>query len=256
MPRLADQALPLQDWTVLSLRPRGQHASLRAACARFGTRLLALSPIAIRQLDDAQTRCELEAALAADIVVFTSPNAVRAASALTVLHARPAQCWLGVGEGTRRALQRAAVSAASPPRMDSEGLLGMPQLAAVNGQRIGLVTAPGGRGKLQPALQARGAHVLRANVYAREAVALTTASRQALDAALQEPRHVLLALSSAEALLALLSQIPPHSLHRIALVAASERLAQLAREAAFTRVTVATDARPASLLRAAAGAFV
>lgn len=256
MPRLADQALPLQDWTVLSLRPRGQHASLRAASTRFGARLLAVSPIAIRCIDDAQTRHDLGAASAADIVVFTSPNAVRAASALAAFNARPAQCWLAVGEGTRRALQRTGVLAASPQRMDSEGLLGMPQLAAVNGQWIGLVTAPGGRGKLEPALRARGANVLRANVYARDAVALTAASRQALAAALQDPRHVVLALSSGEALQALLAQVPQRSLRKIALVAASDRLAQLARDAEFTRIASASDARPASLLRAAAAAFV
>ncbi len=223
---------------------------------RFGARLLAVSPIAIKHTDDAQTRRDLGAALAAGIVVFTSPNAVRAASALAAFHARPAQCWLAVGEGTRRALQRAGVPAASPQQMDSEGLLGMPQLAAVNGQRIGLVTAPGGRGKLQPALRARGADVLRADVYARATVALTAASRHALAAALHDPRHVLLALSSGEALLALLAQVPQHSLREIALVAASDRLAQLARDAGFTRVASASAARPASLLRAAAAAFV
>ena len=43
---------------------------------------------------------------------------------------------------------------------------------------------------------------------------------------------------------------------RIAVTAASERLAQAARDAGFRRIAVAGDARPASLLRAAADAFV
>ena len=43
---------------------------------------------------------------------------------------------------------------------------------------------------------------------------------------------------------------------RIAVSAAGERLAQVARDAGFRRVAIATDARPASLLRAAAEAFV
>jgi uroporphyrinogen-III synthase len=145
MPRLADQALPLQHWTVLSLRPRGQHAGLRAAATRSGARLLALSPIAIDTPDDSDARQSLAAALAADIVLFTSPNAVRAAAALAPLQARRGQHWLAVGAGTRRALARCGVDALAPARMDSEGLLGMPQLVEAQGKRIGLVTAPGAR---------------------------------------------------------------------------------------------------------------
>ena len=63
--------------------------------------MLAISPIAIRLLDDAGPRRDLQAALAADIVLFTSPNAVRAAAALHALKARRGQVWLAVGAGTR-----------------------------------------------------------------------------------------------------------------------------------------------------------
>lgn len=255
MPRLADQALPLQHWTVLSLRPRGQHAGLRAAATRSGARLLALSPIAIDTPDDSDARQSLAAALTADIVLFTSPNAVRAAAALAPLQARRGQHWLAVGAGTRRALARCGVDALAPARMDSEGLLGMPQLVEAQGKRIGLVTAPGGRGVLAPSLTARGATVLRANVYARHAAALSPARRAALEAVLRDPERVLLALSSGEALDALLAQAPPHALRDVAVVAASARLAEAARAAGFTRVTQASDARPSALLRAAADAF-
>ena len=217
--------------------------------------MLAMSPIAIRLLDDAGSRRELQAALAADLVLFTSPNAVRAAAALHALKAQRGQAWLAVGAGTRGALARAGIDADAPARMDSEGLLGLPALADVRGKHIGLVTAPGGRGVIAPTLEARGARVVRANVYAREAVALTARQRQALLAALQAPARVLLALSSGEALQALLAQIAARDLHKIAVVAASERLAEAARAAGFRRVAVATDARPASLLRAAQAAF-
>ncbi len=77
--------------------------------------------------------------------------------------------------------------------------------------------------------------------------------------ALAKPQRVVLALSSAEALDAVLRQRPAKletSLRRIAVAAASERLAQVARDAGFRRVAVAADARPAALLRAAADAFV
>ncbi len=255
MPRLADQALPLQHWTVLSLRPRGQHAGLRAAATRSGARLLALSPLAIDTLDDSDARQSLAAALVADIVLFTSPNAVRTAAALTPLHTRSGQSWLAVGAGTRRALARSGIDATAPVRMDSEGLLGLPLLADVRGMRIGLITAPGGRGVLAPALTARGATVLRANVYARRNVTLSPARHAALDAALRDPGRVLLALSSGEALDALLAQRPADTLRQIAVVAASARLADASRTAGFTRIALASDARPAALLHAAADAF-
>lgn len=239
----------------MSLRPRGQHAGLRAAAARAGARLLAVSPIAISFLHDAPARRDLQAALAADIVLVTSPNAVRAAAALTALKARRGQRWVAVGAGTQRALARAGVEAIAPARMDSEGLLGLPQLAQVRGLRIGLVTAPGGRGVLAPALAARGATVLRANVYARTAVTLPARQREALAAALHHPARVLLALSSGEALDALLAQAASPGLRKVAVVAASERLAELARGAGFQRIATAASARPAALLRAAGAAF-
>ncbi|MFN7183288.1 MAG: uroporphyrinogen-III synthase [Thermomonas haemolytica] len=245
----ASAPLPLHGWTVLSLRPRGQHGGLRAAAARLGARVLALSVQAI-VARDATTRQALAAALAADVVVFTSPNAVRAAAALMRLHPRRGQPWLAVGSGTRRALQRRGINAQAPARMDSEGLLALPALADVDGRTLGLVTAPGGRDRLAPVLRARGAQVRRADVYARVPVALGARQRMALAQALAQPQQVLLALSSGEALAALLAQVDDPRLRTVAVAAASARLADAARAAGFTRVAVASSARPAALLRA------
>ena len=259
MIRRAIRASPLADWTVLSLRPRGQHAGMRSAAARMGARVLALSPLAIEARGDAASRKALGEALDADIVLFTSPNAVRAAAALRRLRRARRQTLLAVGDGTRRALQRLGIEAVAPTRMDSEGLLAMPQLQAVDGMRIGLVTAPSGRNRIGPTLQARGADLVRADVYQRIPLDITEVRWKALADALAKPQRVVLALSSAEALDAVLRQRPAKletSLRRIAVAAASERLAQVARDAGFRRVAVAADARPAALLRAAADAFV
>ena len=254
MARQTNQALPLQDCTVLSLRPRRQHASLRAACARHGARLLALSPIAITRLDDLQTRTTLRTALAASVLLFTSPNAVRAAAALQALRPRRGQVCLAVGAGTQRALQRLGITAIAPSRMDSEGLLALPALARPQENTIGLITAPGGRGLLQPALQARGAHVLRADVYARQPVQIPAHRWRQLGVLLHSPGQRLLAVSSLDALQALLLQTPPGllpALQQVQVVAASARLAQAAQQAGFNRVHTATSARPAALLQAA-----
>ena len=243
----------------MSLRPRGQHAAFRAAAARVGARVFALSPLAVEPRSDAASRQALREALASDVVLFTSPNAVRAAAELRRLGNERGRSVLAVGDGTRRALQRLGVDASSPARMDSEGLLAMPALHGIAGRTVGLVTAPGGRNRLAPALLERGAEVRRADVYARMPVDIGDARWEAMAGVLAAPRRVVLALSSAEALDAALRRCPASlgtPLRRIAVSAASARLAQVARDAGFRRIAVASDARPASLLRAAVDAFV
>lgn len=248
---------PLRGWTVLSLRPRGQHDSLRAAAKRHGARVLALSPFAIEALSDPTHRQALQQALAADILIWTSPNAVRAAAALRPLATRGGQIWLAVGSGTRRALQRAGIDARAPSRMDSEGLLAMPELQGVRGCNIGLITAPGGRGLLAPTLAGRGAVIVRADVYARRAIAINRRAIAGLQSALLAPEHLLLALSSGQALQCLLAATSHQTaLMEIAVVAASERLADAAHQAGFRRIAIASSATPAALLQAAAKAFV
>lgn len=246
--------LPLSGWTVLSLRPRGQHDSLRAAAARAGARTLALSVQAVVPIAKTAAQRALAAALAADLVVFTSPNAVRMAAALHPLRARRGQRWLAVGAGTRRALRSAGIVADAPRRMDSEGLLDLPALAELHGKTLGLITGQGGRGLLEPALRARGAQVTRADVYARVGVALAPARLAALEASLRQPQRVLLALTSAEALAELLAQTALPGLRKVSVIAASGRLAQLAKAAGFDRVVIAASARPAAILGAAVAA--
>ncbi len=255
---MSDGAPPLHGWTVVSLRPRGQHAPVRNAAARCGARTCGLSPFAIAACHDDASRQALERAIACPVVVATSPNAVQAANALRPLRAGNGQRWLAVGAGSRDALARCGIAADAPSRMDSEGLLALPALQAVDGTDVGFVTAPGGRGRIATTLQARGAHVHRADVYARQPVAIPAAAWRRLDAALADPARVLLLASSGEALEALLAQASPElrpTLLQAAVVAPGARLAGLARDAGFARIAVAGSPRPAAMLRAAVQAF-
>lgn len=240
---------------VISLRPVGGHAGVRRAAALLGARTLALSPWRIRALADGEAREALASALAAPRVVFTSPAAVAAAAQLRPLHPRPGQAWLAVGSGTAEALERAGAHAsASPVRMDSEGLLALPQLRQVLGTDVGLVTAPGGRGVIAATLAARGARVLRANVYERVPIPPSPRAVAAL-AALDAPAWLL--LSSGEALEHVLATLPPEALcalRRARVVAASERLAALARTQRLHVGAVAASARVADMLEACAAA--
>ena len=145
------------------------------------------------------------------------------------------------------------VQVQAPGRMDSEGLLALPALAAPS--RVGLVTAPGGRGLLAPTLAARGARVDRADVYARVPVPL---DRRALARLAAADAPLVLALSSEEALQRVLPQLPgalATRLRHAPVVAASARLATVARDLGWQRVLVAGSPRPAALARTAADAL-
>jgi uroporphyrinogen-III synthase len=225
---------------------------LRRAASVQGARVLALSPWRLGYRDDAAARKALRDALSAEHVIFTSPAAVRAAAALQSLGARSGKHSYAVGSGTARALRRAGVEkAATPTRMDSEGLLALPQLREVRGGRVGLVTAPGGRGRIASALQRRGAVVVRADVYERIPVSPSTrvlATLRGLDAPL------LLMLSSGEALARILAALPAdvvRILRKARVVAASDRLQAFALEQGFGDIVRADNATPQALVTAA-----
>ncbi|KAF1686976.1 uroporphyrinogen-III synthase [Pseudoxanthomonas broegbernensis] len=233
-------------WILVSLRPRGGHEALRRAAARHGAGLLALSPWALRPREDAASRQALDAALDAQALVFTSPAAVRAAARLRPLRERRGQHWLAVGAGSAAALRRAGIAAVrAPARMDSEGLLALPELDGISS--VGLVTAPGGRGMIPAILAARGAQVHRADVYDRVPLPPGAAALERLRGL---DRPAVLALSSEQALRLVLEQWPAAAataLRRCAVAAASERLARIAAGYALGPVAVAGDPRPAAL---------
>ena len=235
-------------WYVISLRPQGMHGPLRRVARAAGLGVIPLSPWRIQQHDDPDTRAALRAALAADATVFTSPAAVQAASRLAPLHG--VRQAIGVGEGTAIALRGAGVAeVVHPARMDSEGLLGLAALRDIAGRAVGLVTAPGGRGMIEPGLLSLGARVLRADVYARHPCSPSTRARSLLHAC----APLAVALSSGEALRRLLDTVtePERARLRTArIVAGSERLGQLALELGFADIVQAEGPRPAQLVAA------
>lgn len=243
-------------WYVISLRPQGGHEPLRRAAAAHGARLIALSPWRLRLRSDEETRDALRRSLSASPVLFTSPTAVRAAANLLPLKRGPAQIWIAVGSGTARALRNAGIDAVeSPLRMDTEGLLELPVLQHLSGRKVGLVTAPDGREVLLPALRARGAEILRADVYAREPIALSPTALRRLRA-LDVPAA--LALSSGGALRQLLAIAPvalQERLRAMPVIAASRRLQQIAHDAGFPEVELAEGPLPGQLLAAMARRF-
>ncbi len=211
---------------------------------------LLLPGLALRGVADVlAARAALCAALSDELLVFTSPAAVRFAARLAPL--QTSADVLAVGQGTARALRRHGVKMPLVPRrQDSEGLLGHPLLATVRGRSVALIGAPGGRGLLRQELTARGARLRQVHVYQRVPARL---DRRHFAALSRLPPSACVLLSSAEALLNLQQQLPPAALTRwlaATAVVSSERLAAAARAAGFTRVVRAASALSKDLLDA------
>jgi uroporphyrinogen-III synthase len=250
MPR-ARTAKPLQGWYVISLRPLGQHGPLRHQATRLGARTFALSTLRLAPLQAGE---DLAAALRCPRVLATSPAAVRFASAQRALRMRAGQHWFAPGAGTAAALRRAGVEHVHFPvrGAGAEALLDDPLLQRLEGARVGLITAPGGRDVLAEGLRARGAQLCLASVYQREPLRPPTARLRALAAL---PGRSALMLSSSEALASLwhsLDEAGRASLRRRPCVASSPRLAAQARALGFRMPLRASDARPEHLLAALA----
>lgn len=243
-------------WHLISMRPQGQHDTLRSAAARLGARTLALSPWRLQMRTDEATREQLNAARTCDRLVFTSPAAAEAAARLLPLAELPAGSLVAVGEGTARALRRrGATDVQAPTRMDSEGLLALPAMQQLRGLRVALVTAPGGRGMIAAQVRERGANLQRIDVYERLPLPVSKATIARLQAL---PSPYVVAISSGEALQTVLPYLPAALLQQwqqAAAVAASERLAELATELGFHNVSLAAGPLPAQLASAAHAAL-
>lgn len=241
----------LRGRTVVITRPVGDGASLARKVRAQGGLPLLLPGLALREVTDkAAARGEWQKACADDVLIFTSPAAVRYATALAP--PRTAARVLAVGQGTARALRSHGFNdVRAPRRQDSEGLLALAELRELDGRAVALVGAPGGRGMLRTTLLARGAVLREVHVYRRMPARL---DRRHVDAVRQLPDSALLLLSSAESWHNLASALPADALRRLCastVVVSSERLADIAVAAGVARIRRAASAMADDLLAAA-----
>ena len=243
----------MRGWYVISLRPLNRHGGLRRAAAARGARLFAVSTLALQPLaDDAA----LARALQCSEVVVTSPSAVRMARAADrLLPNRRGQRWFALGAGSAAALRRRGIGTVHVPAAgsDSEALLALPELRDVHGRRIGLLTAPGGRGLIARALRARGAQLQVAETYRRVPRPPAPARLAALAALPPRQALVLTSLEAFEPLWRALDDDGKARLRAAPCVVASERLATHAAALGFACVLRAAGSRPSQLLDALAG---
>lgn len=235
-------------------RPAGTGSSLARRVRTLGGTPLLLPGLSLRAVSDVDAaRAQWQQAQGDDLLIFTSPAAVRYATALTALTALDTRAVVvATGQGTSRALLRHGVDAQVPTtRQDSEGVLALPALQSLQGRRVALITAPDGRGLLQEQLAKRGATVREVHVYTRGAPRL---NRRHIDAVMQLPSTACVLISSADAMRHLLTFLPVAArdrLRRAVAVVSSDRIAELARLDGFSRVEMASSAHSEDLLAAA-----
>ena len=245
---------PLAGITVVVTRPARQAARFIELVTQAGAHCVAYPTLEIERLPlDGPTRDEV-ARGEWDWAIYTSVNAVDAAfDALGVL---PVRHSAAVGRATERSLQQRGVPVvARPESADSEGLLALPALQDVTGQRVLLVKGAGGRDLLRTSLASRGATVCTLEVYRRVRARPTREAQSGLRAALAgaEARLVVV-VTSAEVLDALFTLVDPDELRRLkaaTLLVPGARVAAAAAAAGWAGPVVqAATAEDATMARA------
>lgn len=241
---------------VLVTRPAGQGAALAQALERRGLRAVQqplLELHALPELPATRRRLVLELDQYQH-VVFISSNAVRFGMDLVqdFWPQLPVGInWYAVGAATAAQLERFGVEALTPGiDMTSEGLLRLPQLQQLTGQRLLIVKGEGGRTLLREELRRRGARVDQLACYTRGCPRLASG---ALATRLADAHVELVMISSGEGLanmLALLSPQETTKLQQMSLLVPSARVAQAAEAAGFERVLVARNASDEAMLDA------
>lgn len=239
---------------MVSLRPCGQHQRLLRPARALGAEGIGLPGLRLLARTDAATREALDTVWRCQSVIFTSPAAVRFAMRLRTAPLGRAHRRIrtfALGAATAAALRRAGFARiVVPERADSEGLLALPEWQTLHAARIGLVTAPGGRGVIAASLRARGAKVVVAEVYARQPARLDARHVQRVLAA---GARLAVCVTSAEALANVLAALPEAVRSKLlsgVAVTSSERLDGIARQLGFAESLRAAGPTPQALLRA------
>ena len=200
---------PLAGRTIVVTRPRAQAAPLAEAIAAAGGTPLIFPLLEIAPANDLGPLAAAVKRLADyRIAIFISPNAVDYALPAILEHG----LWpvgllpAAVGPGTAKALTAHGVTGCLVPseRFDSEALLALPPLLAVNGKKVVIFRGDGGRELLADTLRERGAEVECISCYQRSAPAAGVAP---LLAAWRAGRLDAVTVSSSEALRNLLAAL-------------------------------------------------
>lgn len=236
---------------ILLTRPRRESRLAAAALQARGFEVLRapLQSTRVAPISAALER-DLIWASEAKIHIFVSRAAVRATAMRAANSLRHGDQYLAVGRGCASALALRGLPCAVAPEgaEDSDGLLGLPCLQQVAGQRIAIWAAPGGRERMALVLKERGADVRIVAVYRRRPERPAAQVQRQLR--IQGKRMVLTATSAAllSALDSVLRRAQLPCLRKRPLIVASERIAAIARKTGYADVHTADGASTEALI--------
>lgn len=248
---------PARGCRVLVTRPAGEAAD--ALCAALAAAGYEACSQPLLELSGAPQLTPVQRHMLQDLeqyqhIIFVSGNAVRFGMALIddFWPQLPVGInWYAIGDATAKGLARFAIKAITPGEMmTSEGLLALPYLLNVQGQRVLIIKGEGGRDTLRAELFRRGALVDELACYRRNRPDLPAG---ALGARIAQWQIDVILLSSGEGLtnlLLLLSPAETTKLKPVGLIVPSERVAAMARDAGFVSVVTAENASDEAMLRA------
>jgi uroporphyrinogen-III synthase len=217
--------LPLAGLNIIVTRPREQADYLAQGIIALGGHAILFPLLEIEpQFDNAALHDLIARLPQFDLAIFISPNAVR--FGLQAVGKLPLTLRLAaVGQGTARTLRAASEQTIIVPQtqFDSEALLALSELQAVENKNIVIFRGDGGRELLGDTLKSRGAHVEYATCYRRSkpTVTLDSLLAQKLDA---------LTISSSEALRNLAEMSKFESLFTLPLFVPHPRIAAAAQQ--------------------------
>lgn len=162
---------PLHGRHIVITRPIGQAGKLTGLIKEAGGEVVSFPLIEIAPLDNFQAFEEVMSRLNAfDWAIFISSNAVQNAMPLVSKLKLPSHLkFAAIGPSTAAELSKFGVQNTLIPqdRFDSESLLALPEMQAVNNQKVMIFRGVGGREVLADTLKSRGAEVHFAECYQR-----------------------------------------------------------------------------------------
>lgn len=163
---------PLAGCGIVVTRPAAQAMPLAEAIRAAGGHVILFPVIEILDTTDTQPLIKVIDRLETyNLAIFISPNAVeRAMRQITARRTWPPGLRAAaIGKGGVKELQRLGINEVIAPTQssDSEGLLALPQLQTVAGQRVVIFRGDDGRELLGDTLTARGAQVEYVECYRR-----------------------------------------------------------------------------------------
>lgn len=200
--------------------------------------------------DKAAARNALTSVRDADLLVFVSANAVQYAFPLLPEEIPVDLGIAAIGQATARKLDDVGLPPTlTPERMDSEGLLALPTLQRMTGQRVIVLRGNGGRELIAETLRDRGAEVRQIEVYRRRRPQRSTAARN-LTRSWDQLVDVVIATSNAilDNLFELIGDAGAERLRRTPLIVVSQRMAEHASARRCEAVYVAASAQDGDLV--------